>query len=376
MTRKSNGAHSSTKTINLKRRATLIAGAAVAASGKLLIGTASAQQVINVTFIAGFPPAATFVGSFVNGYMQAVDAALARTGKYKINWNLAHSGQIAKPRGELEALQGGLGDIAAVPTPYYFDRAPLYEVLYVTPFSVKDPVYLSKVFAMMEAKFPQIHQAWEKINQKLIITTPNADNYVLIMTKPAKTVADLKGMKIGAVGPNSPWLSHVGATPVQAAMSDWYTGINTGVYQGAITPPQAMGAFKLCQAGKYMIDAGLGASGAINLNVNISNFWNRMPEEVKQALLESGPVYDREQLKLLTEGSKAALEMCRKDYALVESNLPETERIKWAKSMPNIAQEWAQRMDRQGLPGKQVLTFYMDAMRAGKQPIARHWDRE
>jgi len=376
MTTQSNGAPRAVEAVNHKRRTALIAGAAVVASNGLLIRMASAQQVINVTFIAGFPPPAPFVGSFVNGYVQAVDAALAKTGKYKINWNLAHSGQIAKPRGELDALQGGLGDIAVVPTPYYFDKVPLYEVLYATPFSVHDVAYLGKVFAMLEAKFPQFHQAWEKVNQKLIVTTFNADSYILLMTKPVTKVADLKGMKIGAVGPNSPWLSHVGATPVQAAMSDWYTGLNTGTYQGALTPPQAMGAFKLCQAAKHLLDAGLGASGGINLNVNVSNFWNRLPEEVKKALVDSGPVYDREQVRLLTEGSKAALDMCRKQHGLVETNLPEEERIRWAKSMPNLAKEWAERMERQGLPGNEVLKSYMDAMRAGKQPIARHWDRE
>lgn len=364
------------KAFNGTRRARMAAAAAAIVACGAIVNPAGAAQTVNVTFIAGFPPGATFVGSFVNGYMQAVDAALAKTGNYKINWNLAHSGQIAKPRGELEALQGGLGDIAVVPSPYYFDRVPLYEVAYVTPFSIQDPAYLGKVFAMLEAKFPQFEQAWAKLNQKLIITTINADNYILILTKPANKVSDLKGMKIGAVGPNSPWLSHIGATPVQAALSDWYPGLNTGIFQGVLGIAQALRGFKLCEPAKYVLDPRLGASGQINLNVNISNFWNRLPEEVKKAIVGSGPVYDREQIKLLTEGTKGALDMCRKQHGLIETNLAEEERIRWAKSMPNIAQQWAERMERQGLPGKEVLKAYMDAARATKQPIPRHWDRE
>lgn len=336
---------------------------------------ARATETINVAFVSGFPPNATFVAAFNSGFAPAVDKVLAKTGNYKVRWNFAHSGQIAKPRGELEALQGGLADIAAVPGPYHFDRAPMLEVVYQTPFSGHDAAQMSDVFQQMEKKFPQIQQGWAKLNQRVLVATANADSYILVLTKPARTVAELKGVKIGAVGPNSPWLQYVGATPVQAAMADWYTGMNTGVYQGAMTPPQALGAFKLCQAGKYVVDAGLGASGIINLNVNLA-FWNKLPAEVKQAFEEAAPVYNKEQLRILFEGSKEAMELCRKQYGMVEISFSPEERARWAKGMPNIAQEWAQRMEKQGLPGKEVLTFYMDAMRASKQPIARHWDRE
>jgi hypothetical protein len=43
--------------------------------------------------------------------------------------------------------------------------------------------------------------------------------------------------------------------------------------------------------------------------------------------------------------------------------------------MPNIAKEWAQRVDQQGYPGSKVLAAYMDEMRkAGAKPV-RDWDK-
>lgn len=358
-----------------RRCAVLGAAALLAGAGPFIATRSRAQQVIPVTFIAGFPPGATFVGSFTQGYMQAVDAALARGGKYKINWNLAHSGQIAKPRGEFEALQGGLGDIAAVPTPYYFDRVPMFELPFVTPFTTNDPVFLSKVYKMVEAKFPQYREVWAKYNQKMLVTTPNADAYVIISKKQIRTLDDMKGMKIAGVGPNLRWLQTVGATPVQGSMADWYTGLNTGLYEGAMATPQSLGAFKLCQAAKFLLEPGLGANANVNLNVNLA-FWNKLPQEVRQVFETAAPVYDTEQLKLLQVGSKSSVEGCTKDHGMVTTRLPEAERLKWAKGMPNLAKDWADRMEKQGIPGKQILAFYMDEMRAGKQPIARHWDRE
>ena len=41
-----------------------------------------------------------------------------------------------------------------------------------------------------------------------------------------------------------------------------------------------------------------------------------------------------------------------------------------------MAKEWAQDMERRGLPGRRILKDYMDIMRANHQPIMRQWDRE
>ena len=52
------------------------------------------------------------------------------------------------------------------------------------------------------------------------------------------------------------------------------------------------------------------------------------------------------------------------------------QRLKWANSMPNVAKDWAASLEAKGLPGNAVLKSYMATMRASKQPILRHWDRE
>jgi hypothetical protein len=51
-------------------------------------------------------------------------------------------------------------------------------------------------------------------------------------------------------------------------------------------------------------------------------------------------------------------------------------RAAWIKSMPNIGKDWAQGLDKDGLPGTKLLTAFMDKMRAAKQPIVRQWDKE
>lgn len=48
----------------------------------------------------------------------------------------------------------------------------------------------------------------------------------------------------------------------------------------------------------------------------------------------------------------------------------------WAQGMDNAAQAWAQDLDSRGRPGMDVLSAYMDAIRAaGAEPL-RNWDQD
>jgi len=56
--------------------------------------------------------------------------------------------------------------------------------------------------------------------------------------------------------------------------------------------------------------------------------------------------------------------------------LSQTDRVTWAKTMPNVAADWASGLEKKGFPGLKILKTYMDAMRAAGQPIVREWDKE
>lgn len=351
------------------------AGAAMLSASVLLAQPAFAAETITLTFVSGFPPAATFVGAFVNGYVTAVDEALAKSGKYRIQWNLAHSGQIAKPRGELEAVQQQLGDMASIPTAFHLDRVPLHKVPYATPFTTSSPEQVGSTILALAKDFPELNKAWTALNQRELGLTANVDNYVLISKSSLKTLGDLRGKKVGAAGPNLPWLSGTGAAGVSTNLADAYNSLNTGIYDAMIAWGQAMGGFKLCEPAPYTLDAGLGAASMHSLTIN-NQTWEKLPAEVRDILAAKAMTWSDAQIKLLVDGGKSGIELCKKDYKLVYSEMDAAERKKWAMSLPPLALDWAKDADAAGLPGKRFLTAYMDSMRAAKQPVARHWDRE
>lgn len=349
--------------------------AAALAIGAIAGSPAQAADAIKITFISGYPPASPWVGAFNDQFTKDVDAALAKSGKYKIDWNLAHSGQVVKTRGELEGVQTGLGEMTVVPLGLHADKLPLYILPFVTPFTTPDPYVLADNFEMLQDKYPAFDKNWDEFSHVQLGVSTNIDNYVIVSKMPIKSIADLKGKKIGGAGPNLIWVTSVGATGVQSTLPDFYNAMNTGIVDGVIAWRHAMGAFKLCEPGPNMFDAGFGSAGMLALNIN-KDIWKGLPEEVRTAMSAAAPAWNQLQLKRLVDGATDMLAKCQTDYKLAVHTLPAAERAAWVKSMPPLALDWAKATEAKGHPAQAILTSYMDYMRDKKQPVPRNWDKE
>lgn len=349
--------------------------AAVAASVAAASLPAAAAETINLTFITGFPPPTTAIGAFIDFYAPAVNEQLAKNGNYTINWNLAHSGQIVKPRGELEGIELGLGDMAVVPTVFHADKLPLYELSFKTPFSTKNMDLIARTFKMLEGKYAAFPDGWKPHNQIELFPTGAVDNYFVISPRPLAKFADLNGLKLGAAGPNLPWVTAAGAAGVQTNLADAYNSLSTGIYEGGIFWAQAAGAFKLCEPAPYIFDTGFGANQAQALTINTDVF-ESLPEEVRKAIVDNAEGWHAANVKKLDAGAKFGIDRCKNEFSSTVTTMSDDDRKKWAFALPNLAQDWAKANDAKGLPASAILTDYMEALRAGGATPVRNWDRE
>lgn len=361
--------------ISVQKITTLAIAAAVTATVAATV-PASAQQVINLTAISGYPPPATWIGSLIDAYMPAVDKQLAKTGKFKINWNKGISGQIVKPRGELEGVETGLGDLGVIVTAFHADKVPLYDVSFKTPFTSNDIALISKVTQKMVDTFPQYNETWVKqFNQVALGPTGAVDNYMLWSAKQITSLDQVKGRKVGAAGPNLPWVIAIGAAGVQTNLADAYNSLSTGIYDNMIVWRQAAGAFKLCEPAPFAYDATLGGVNGFSLNFN-SDVWDGLPGEVKKAMRDSIPAWVAENVKRVNDGATSGVARCEKEFGTVVTKASDAERNQWAAALPPLGKQWAEQRNKAGQPGTEILKAWMDSMRAANQPIARHWDRD
>jgi TRAP-type C4-dicarboxylate transport system substrate-binding protein len=336
---------------------------------------AAAQQQLKLTIVSGNAPAFTAIGAAIEAFIPKVDAALARSGKHKITWVQGWSGSIVKPRGELEGIQTGLGDVGIVPGPFFPDKLSLFQIGYNTPFVSKDLDVVTEGMNQLLAKFPEMGQQGEKFNQVILKSAGVADNYVLFTKREVKQFSDLKGMKIAAVGANQPWVSAAGATPVATELATQYNAYQTGVFDGLVLWQQAYTSFRLCELGAFRLDVDFGAVSPILVTVN-KDVWNKLPDEVKAAFREAADAWALETDKRIKGASETGRQRCEKEHNLKTTRLSDADRKAWAFALPNVAQNWAKREEAAKLPGSKILTAWMDYMREKKQPIVRHWDRE
>ena len=332
------------------------------------------QQTIQMTAISGYAPVATWIREFRDYFIPEINKKLAVTGKYKINWNQAYSGQVANVGGELQAIQKGLADIGIVVIPLATDKVGLYAVSYYTPFVSNDVVLISKTIDKVAQKFPDMVRQWEQFNQKNLVTLGVVDTYHVLSRKAISNAEDFKGMKIGGAGPNLLWLQSMGATGVVAPMNEAYNALQTGVIDGYFIHSGAAQNVKLNEVAPYHVNTKAGGASAFAMSINL-NTWKRLPDEVKTAITEVSKSFPDFLGKAARIDNDAGVQ-AYKDSKGTFVNISDDVRKQWATSMSNIAQRWADDQEKQGYPGKAVLKAYMDEMRAANQPILRNWDRE
>jgi TRAP-type C4-dicarboxylate transport system substrate-binding protein len=193
--------------------------------------------------------------------------------------------------------------------------------------------------------------------------------------------ADINGMKLSAPGVLGNWLRGTGANAVDGALTTFYTDIQTGVSDGALT--LALGALpiKLYEVAPYInrFDAAAAFSGAVAIN---RDSWDGLPEEVQNAMAEAGKYYTksataRTWLTAMTFALNKMVELgAEQSPPVTIVPMPAEERQKWVDMLPNLAGEWASQLEDNGVPAKAFVKEYMDALRAKGVEPSRAWDEE
>ena len=335
-------------------------------------GAASAEN-FNVTITAGHPPVFRWVKQFPEAMIPKVTAELEALG-HTVTFSEQYGGAIAGVGEELEAVEAGLAEIGVCASVFDPAKLGVQNVTYYTPFVSPDFNLVTETMDNLHKTDKRLRASFED-NNTVYLGAPSAiDDYMLMTTFPVNSLADLEGRKIAAPGPAINWLSGTGAVGVQGNLTTYYNEIQTGVYDGVIVFASAAFPGKLYEVAPYITQFGLGAqfAGAVCAN---KDWWEGLDADVQAAF---------------TAGADAAKDWYLADLSgfidfaygkMVEGGATVTKatdemRATWVKNMENSALEWAAGLDAAGKPGSDVLSLYMDSMRAGGATPLRDWDKE
>jgi TRAP-type C4-dicarboxylate transport system substrate-binding protein len=347
----------------------LAVGAVLAATTAMPL---QAAETFKAVVIDGYPARALWVKEFTAFFIPEVDKRLAANGNYVMDWQESYGGSIVKPKGVLEGVKLGLGDIGIVTTIFHSSKLPSQAISAVTPFVAPDARAVAKAVDEIAKEFPAMQAEFEKQNQVYLATGVVLDTYQVFSKNPISGLSDMEGGKVAGAGMNLRYLEGIdGAAGVRGGLTDFYNMLQTGLVDHAMLWPEAAKTFNIAEVAPYMLKADLGAVNSKTITVN-KDYWDKLPDEVKGVLQDVALAYRDHVASIAMDRATSS----REAYVAAGGTVVEMsadDRAAWAAAIPDIASEWAGGLDAKNMDGSAMLKAYLGKLEASGYSGVRDW---
>jgi len=274
-------------------------------------------------------------------------------GKWKIK--LHYGGVLTPAKQQLDGLKGGVFEACQFCSAYTPGKLPLHSVMELPFISPKDPGHLTAMVAAMW-EHPALLKDLKRWNAVPLLPG-SLCTYNLMGQKKIEKVDDFKGVRIRIGGNIAKVLKSFGAVPTLIPAPEVYEAIDRGTLDMVGLPWSfAFGAFKIDEVSQYaIVDLDLGTMACAY--VANQNAWKALPEEFKKIHMKWYAKSAQEWGKEYDGLNKRWIEKFKKRLTFI--SFPAAERAKLVKKSEEVWNAWAEEMEKQGKPGKDVLAYYL-----------------
>lgn len=343
--------------------------ASAAAVAMAIAMPASAQQTVTINIGSSHPENNIWAWAMKNVFQPEVDRILEEGGgEYQINWNEAYGGTLYRFTETRTAVRDGIVDVGMVGTVWEGSAMPLQNVTYFTPFATSDHELLIEIFDELTEELPELRDSWADQNM-IHLSSLITDSYDIYSNFEINSLEDINNRRINAPGTAANWLQGTGATPLDGALTTYYTDIQTGVSEGALSFATGIQPTQVYEVAPYLTRVGIGAMYFGGIAVNMTSY-EGYPEAVQEALHKAGRETSLRHGQYVTELAETAIETME-EGGLMISELPEADKQAWVDNLPNIIEPW---LEDGGDDAVVVLKAYFDALRERGETPLRDWD--
>jgi TRAP-type C4-dicarboxylate transport system substrate-binding protein len=330
-------------------------------------------QSITLTIGAGHPAggAITYANRLESWFVPELKARVAAETNHELEVIEGYGGSIATLAEVLGATQTGLLDIGAIIYPFEPSNLSLHNLEMKIPFSSPDPEIAIKAMRAVYDEVPYMSEMLEEQFNQKVLGLWTTGSYHLVTTFQWSKFEDLAGRTLTAAGPNLPWITAAGVNPVQGNLGEWYTGLETGVIDGAVMFPEATAGFKLYEPAPFYTEIGFGASPQGAITVNLDTF-NNLPADVQQIIVDLGVEFEAQIAGWVKEEGAAAYDTMRANGTTI-TTLSDAQRTDWANRLGELPNEAAQEANAAGLPGSEAYRVYIRAQEELGYVFPRDW---
>ena len=178
-------------------------------------------------------------------------------------------------------VSAGIADIGLSNLSYTRGRFPVMEIMEL-PLGYPSAWIAGHVANDFYNKFkPKDFDAYHVL---MLSTSPI--NVIQTLNKPAKTLEDIKGLKLRGTGRLGDIVKALGATPIPIETPDLYDSLKRGVIEGALLPLETLKGFKTGEVQKYVTASWkVGSAYCFYVLMNKQK-WDSLPDDVKKVINE------------------------------------------------------------------------------------------
>ncbi len=322
-------------------------------TGFLNVDQAAAKPAKPIVLkLSSYLPESTNEGQIVKWWGDEIEKK--SNGSVKIEYYFAQA--LVKTMDALSAVSSGIADIQFVADGYYPSQLPLIGGLHLLYQS--DSGYLmDKACTEMHETYPPFKEMMKKNNLKFLISL-SAGEVAMASIEPIKSLEDLKGKKVRAMGLMNDAMKMLGATPVAMPLPEVYEALERGTLD-AVTgiPYHLIAAFKFQEVAKNIVGLRMGcyASGGYYMNQDV---WEGLPDDIKQIIDETNAAVPDRYVdltnQLFTKITGKLQEAHCTFYTFPDAVVEDCKSI----LIPKIYDDWIQKMEKRKLPGKETLEIY------------------
>lgn len=334
----------------------------------------SANSTETFAVVSGLSAGHPAVRIFREHFRAAAERHFAAIGGgLSVKWRPGYDGTIAKHGDVLEAIADGVGDIGIIAVDYETKQLPLQDISFHLPFATTQCGIAAAAYHAVHIDFIDMNAPWQAARQVYLgnITT---DGYGLFSAPKIKSIEDLRGVKLAVTVRIEPWVSGVAATAVRLPLGQLAGALDAEALDGAIMPISEIADLGLERRVNNYLLTEFGPQTAYVVTVNERRFAD-MPAALREALLAAADQFVPLAAQAYCDAGASTLEKLKK-RGMSTQRFFRSRREQWVAALPPLGRLWASAREEQGYAGSEILTAYMDHLRAAGAKPKRDWDRD
>lgn len=256
-------------------------------------------------------PETAYVGQTTKFFAERVEALTNGEVTVKVFW----PGQLVKTKEAFESVRVGMIDGYSGSMLYFAGIIPEVNCEWL-PFGWRTPKEASEVYEKY-GWLELMREATEQHGIRYIAPIAVA-SMGLITKSPVRTVDDLKGMKIRAVGMEAKIIAALGGSSVSISGAEQYMALKQGIVDGTDYPFYTIGKYKFYEVCDYITRPALHTPGMVEIIMNEDSYAS-LSEAQQKAVDQAGWDAFQRTVELNEKWDQEAYDTCKeKDVEIID----------------------------------------------------------